>query len=323
MKVLTVDSNQGLKFSELDKPQITEDECLVNVHAIGVNRADILQKQGKYPAPKGESPILGLEVCGKIIECGTKVTGFSIDDLVFGLVAGGGYAEYVKVKTSQLIALPQNLDTVEGASVAEVYLTAYQCLFTIAGLKNSQKVLIHAGASGVGCAAIQLAKAKNCYVVATVGNEDKVKACQKLGADKVINYHNEDYVQWSKSNVPEGYDIIIDVVAGSYVNKNINIAALDAHIVILAILGGRFSEAVDVAKMLMKRITIQATTLRNRSESYKANLVRDFTNDFYGALSTNKIKPVIDAVYSWRNVETAHQRMENNHNIGKIVLKVD
>jgi len=325
---ITVDNQQSLSLSEIPKPEICADECLLMVKAIGVNRADLLQRAGKYPAPEGESPILGLEVSGEIIQCGENVgvnpsgKPWQVGDKVFALVAGGGYAEFVKVKASQLFALPEEFTFEQGAACAEVFLTAYQSLFSIAKLVDNSKVLIHAGASGVGSAAIQLAKAKQCYVVVTVGNEEKVQACLSLGADVAINYQETDFVSWSKENVPSGYNIIVDVVAGEYVSKNINVAALDGHIVTLSMLGGRYCPKLDVAKLLAKRLTLSSSTLRNRSDNYKALLVDNFTNDFYAALVSGKIKPIIDSIYPWQKAEQAHDKMANNKNIGKLVLLI-
>ena len=323
MKYLAVNEQQNLVISTTEKPDISSDECLIKVKAIGVNRADILQKQGKYPPPKGESEILGLEVAGEIVACGDQVVNWHMGDKVFGLVPGGGYAEYVKVKANHLMPLPDNLSFTEGAATAEVFLTAYQSLFSIAELQQSEAVLIHAGASGVGTAAIQLAKQKNCFVVATVGSEEKVQACLNLGADQVINYKTTDFVAWCKENQPKGFNVILDVVAGEYLAKNINVAALDSRVVMLAMLGGRFSEKVDCAKMLLKRINVHASTLRNRDDDYKRQLVEDFKSEFYQALVDGGIKPVIDSVHPWQQAGEAHQRMEANQNIGKLILTLD
>lgn len=336
MRYIKVNNDQvkSLSFEQTDKPLIAADECLIKVAAIGINRADLLQRAGKYPAPLGESEILGLEVCGEIISCGSDVNTsitrqyqqwqqWQQGDTVFALVAGGGYAEYVKVKAAQLFKLPTGFSIAEGAACAEAFLTAYQSLFTLANLPPESQVLIHAGASGIGTAAIQLAKAKQCRVVVTVGSNEKTEACLALGVDDVINYHDTDFVAWSKKHIPAGFDVIVDVVAGQYLTRNIKVTALDGHIVILSMLGGRFSEPVDMAKLLAKRITISASTLRNRSDSYKAKLVIDFMADFYHLLTLGTIKPVIDSVYSWTDVELAHAKMAANKNIGKLVLTVD
>ena len=322
MKYLNVDNDKSLTFAETDKPKIADDECLIKVHAIGINRADLLQKEGKYPAPKGESCILGLEVSGEIVGCGAKCLQWNEGDRVFGLVAGGGYAEYVAIKQEQIFSLPHSYSFEQGAAIAEVFLTAYQSLFTIADLKPTASILIHAGASGVGTAAIQLAKSIGCYVVTTVSSEQKQDACLALGADVSINYKETDFVAWTKEHHPKGFDVIIDVVAGSQVNKNISVANMDCHIVLLAMLGGRFTEPVDIAKMLSKRITMTASTLRNRSNEYKNNLVTHFKANFANKLNDKSIQPVIYKSFCWEQANQAHDVMVNNKNIGKLVLSI-
>jgi NADPH:quinone reductase-like Zn-dependent oxidoreductase len=299
LQYLAINEQQTLYFCETELPEISSDECLIKVRAIGVNRADILQKQGKYPAPAGESEIVGIEACGDIVAIGSESTlngAFAIDDKVFAIVPGGAYAEYVKVKTEHLFKLPHNFSYVEGAAIAEAYLTAYQCLFFIADLKPHSKVLIHAGASGVGSAAIQLAKSLHCHVTVTVGNDEKVSACKALGADEVINYQLTDFI---------------------------SVCALDGHIVMLSMLGGRYAESIDIAKMLLKRINITATTLRNRSDEYKNKLVNAFKADFYQQLEQGIISPVIYQQSSWQEVESVHQVMMNNENIGKLILTIN
>lgn len=326
MQYIAVTASQTLAFEQTSIPECNEDECLIEVKAIGINRADILQKQGKYPPPPGESEILGLEVSGVIakITSNTSITNeFAVGDRVCALVAGGGYAQFAKVKIAHLIKLPIHFSFEQGAGIAEVFLTAYQSLFTIAELKPNQNVLIHAGASGVGTAAIQLAKAINCHVVTTTSTQIKQQACSALGADHVINYQEQDFVAWTKRHQPQGFDVIVDVVGGEYLNKNINCLAVDGKVVMLSMLGGRFSESVDIAKLLMKRANIHASTLRNRSDDYKSNLIAQFKQDFYPLLQSQQLMPVIDHVFSWRDVSQAHEKMEQNNNIGKLVLTVE
>ena len=322
MKYLHVSSDQNLVLCETPMPVIAKDECLIRVHAIGINRADLLQKAGQYPAPKGESDILGLEVAGDIIDCGAECTDWNKGDKVFGLVAGGGYAEYVVIKQGQLFLLPPTYTYEQGAATAEVFLTAYQSLFTIAQLKAKASVLIHAGASGVGTAAIQLAKSLGCYVVTTVSTKEKQKACLDLGANHVINYKETDFVDWTKDNYPQGFDVIIDVVAGTQLNKNISVANIDCHIVVLAMLGGRYSDPIDFVKMLSNRITISASTLRNRSHQYKNTLVASLKRDFENKFNNHTIEPVIYKSFSWEDANEAHKVMATNENIGKLILLI-
>jgi len=325
LKYICINDDQSLGLSTTEIPVPKADECLIRVKAIGINRADILQRQGKYPAPRGESSILGLEVSGDIVKCGCEVDKqhWQVNDGVFGLVAGGAYAEYVAIKSSQLFKIPSGYSYQQAAATAEVFLTAFQALFTISNLQSKQKVLIHAGASGVGTAAIQLARAKNCFVVTTVSSKEKEQACLSLGADVAINYKTSDFVQWKTANLSQGFDVILDVVGGDYLNKNINVLALDGTIVTLSMLGGRFSDPIDIAKLLGKRVTLTASTLRNRSERYKASLVNSFKEEFWAEIEQGVVKPIIDSIYRWQDVEQAHQKMLNNSNIGKLVLSLE
>jgi putative PIG3 family NAD(P)H quinone oxidoreductase len=327
LRYLAINDQQSLYFSKTERPVIAHDECLIQVRAIGINRADILQKQGKYPPPSGESEILGIEACGDIIAMGKSSelvvdSNFNIGDKVFAIVPGGAYAEYVKVKIAHLIKLPSQLSYSEGAAIAEAFLTAYQCLFLIANIKKHSKVLIHAGASGVGSAAIQLAKSYNCHVTVTVGSEEKAAACKTIGADVALNYQQTDFAIWSKQQ-QQNFDVIVDVVASNYLNKNISVCALDGHIVMLSMLGGRFAENIDVAKMLLKRVNISATTLRNRSDDYKSHLINSFKSDFYQGFEDGRISPIIYQQSSWKDADKVHQTMMNNENIGKLILTVD
>lgn len=321
MQYLNVEQGE-LVLAKRSKPIPKSDECLIKVHAIGVNRADVLQRQGKYPPPKGESDILGLEVSGEIVEKGDKVQSWQLGDKIFGLVAGGAYAEYVLIKASHMMMLPKTLTATQGAAIAEVFLTAFQALIQLGQLVQNQKVLIHAGASGVGTAAIQIAKQLNCFVVATVSNDAKAQECKNLGADQVIVYTEEDYLNVLKQQKLQ-FNVILDVVAGDYVNKNVSLCAMDAKIVVLSMLGGRYIEQLDMAKMLFKRVHLIASTLRNQTDDYKTKLVSSFCHLFSNALMQGKIKPVIDRIMHWHAADKAHHILLANKNIGKVILTVD
>ncbi len=322
MQFIDVNEQQDLFFNKMERPTPGDGQCLIKVRAIGVNRADLLQRAGKYPPPPGESSIIGLEVCGDVVEIGPDVDKSIMRSRVFGLVAGGGYAEYVVINVKHILILPDNLDYQHGAAIAEVFLTAAQSLFKIAQLQSDENVLIHAGASGVGSAAIQLAKVIGANVTVTVSGQLKANACKALGADNVINYKETDFVAWQKQHMASGFDVIVDVVGGEYLPRNINVSALDARIVILSMLGGRFAEKVDVAKLLLKRIAVHASTLRNRSDAYKAELVSFLNEHFMGYFQSGELTPVIDKVFDWKDAESAHQLMSDNKNIGKIILTV-
>lgn len=326
MKYLAVQSDHTLSFDVMEIPTPSDNQCLIKVHAFGVNRADLLQKAGKYPPPPGESSVLGLEVCGEIVDCGaqvnSKVENWQVGQRIFGLVGGGGYAEYAVINAEHMIALPKSFSFEMGAAAAEIYLTAYQSLFKIAKIQPEHKVLVHGGASGIGAAAIQLAKLIGCEVVTTAGNKDKVAFALGIGADVAINYQETDFVAWQKEHLPQGFDVILDIVAGDYVAKNIAVAAMDAKIVTLAMLGGRFSDKLDIAKMLMKRITLTASTLRNRSDSYKQLLIERFCEKFYQMLEKGDLVPIIDESIPWHQANQLHEKMSNNVNMGKLVLTI-
>ena len=308
-------------FGHTDKPSVTESQLLVKVAAIGVNRADILQRQGKYPPPAGESDIVGLEVCGEVVEAADDAW---LGKMVFGLVPGGAYAQYCLLNAAHAFELPSGYSAVEGAGIAEVFLTAYQGIFQIGQFVRGQTVLIHAGASGVGSAGIQLVKAMGGDVIVTVGSEQKAQFCRDLGADLVINYKQDDFVApikgFCKAQGIQGVDVVLDCVAGEYIAKDIDCIALDGKIVVIAMMGGRFVVSLDMAKMLAKRVSIVASTLRNRSDHYKSQLIDDFKKQFWQALTTRQIQPVIDKVFDWQQAAKAHDYIEGNFNQGKVVL---
>ena len=308
---------QQLKIADTPMSGLTSNQVLVKVAAFGINRADLLQRAGKYPAPAGESPILGLEVAGQVTEVPAGLTTrFKVGDKVFGLVAGGAYAEYVAVEASHLLPLPQSLNYVQGAAVAECFLTAYQSMFVEYALQPHHKVLIHAGASGVGLAAIQLAKRRGCEVAVTASSAEKLAVCKQLGADILVNYREQDFVEVLK---PTGFDLVIDFVAGDYVNRNLALLNRDGTIIQLAMMGGRYVEKFDMALMLLKRANLKASTLRNRSNVYKARLTEAFERDCWQQLQTQQFVPVIDSVYPVSDIARAHYQMEHNLNCGKIV----
>jgi NADPH:quinone reductase len=313
-------SAQELFINETDVPEIKIGQVLVKVAAFGINRADLLQRQGLYPAPVGESDILGLEMAGEIVQISPELTHLSdlkIGDKVFGLVAGGAYAEYVAVDIRHVIAQPENLSAIQAAGLAECFLTAYQAMFVEYELVSNSQVLIHAGASGVGLAAIQLAKKLNCYVAVTASGAAKLAVCQATGADLLINYLESDFVSvmknYSKPN------LIIDFIGADYVNRNLSVIAQDGCIIQLAMLGGRKADHIDLALLLGKRVTLKGSTLRNRSADYKAHLVQSFKQKFGQQLVKQEISANIDRHYFIDAVGQAHLRMENNLNSGKLV----
>lgn len=305
--------------NETENPVPSSGEVLCKVTSFGINRADLLQKQGKYPPPKNASSILGMEVSGIVEKVADAEHADLVGEPVCAMITGGGYAEYVTIPVSHLIPVLGKLDLQASAAIPEVFLTAYQAMFSIANLQTCEKVLIHAGASGVGTAAIQLAKAAGASVASTASSEAKNSACLKLGADIAINYRKQDFAEVLNA---EGFfpDVIVDIVGEGHVQKNLKIAAMDCRIVQLAMLGGRFLTSVDMAKLLAKRIRFQASTLRNRSDVYKTELVQGFLRDFGDALHTGEIHPVVDSTYAVDEINQAHETMSLNKNIGKLLV---
>lgn len=309
----------SLSIKEQGVPSYSPTQVLVKVNAFGVNRADLLQKQGKYPPPKGASPILGLEIAGEVQAVGNQVKGWKHGNRVCAMLSGGGYSEYVSVDADALIPTPDILSDIQAASIPEVFLTAYQALHLIGQLQSEQKVLVHAGASGVGLAAIQLAKLTKAKVAVTCSSEAKIKRCQEFGADLGINYANQDFYQELKLQW-NGVDLVIDMVAGAYTNKNLKLLNMDSKIVDLAILGGRFVESFDTALLLGKRATLIGSTLRNRSEQYKAELTKAFVENCLSKFENGELNTFVDTSFDVADIEIAHARMEKNDSMGKFVI---
>lgn len=311
-----------MTLAEGPSPTIKANEVLVEVYAAGVNRPDVVQRQGLYPAPKGASPILGLEVAGVITELGTDVSGWKVGDKVCALANGGGYAEYVAIPAGQLLPIPEGLSMIEAASLPETHFTVWANVFDRARLNKGESFLIHGGASGIGTTAIQMAKALGADVYATVGKEDKVNACLALGADLVINYQDEDFLDILKAHTEDkGIDVILDMVGGDYIQKNIKLAAIEGRIVNIAYLQGPVNK-VNFLPVMLKRLTLTGSTLRPQSDAAKAaiadNLKKVVWPLYEGA--SPKMKPVIAKVFPMNDVIEAHTLMESNQHIGKIIL---
>lgn len=307
-----------LFVAETEMPRLAANKVRVKVAAFGINRADTLQRQGKYPAPQGESTILGLEVAGVVVEQGSDVQQSLLGKQVFGLVAGGGYSEYVNVDPSHLMLVPDKLSVKQAAGIAEVFLTAYQSLILLAKVQPGSKVLIHAGASGVGLAATQLAKHHGCEVAVTASSQQKLHTCQQNGADIGIHYPTEDFAE--KINATYGgVDVVIDFVGGDYLNRNLKILNQDGRIVYLAMLAGRYADKLDMALLLTKRANIIGSTLRNRSDSYKAELVKGFSLDCLGLFESGKLQVNIDSYIDANDISQAHRRLESNDSQGKLI----
>ncbi|WP_420961365.1 NAD(P)H-quinone oxidoreductase [Brucella sp. IR073] len=297
-------------------------EILVRVRAAGVNRPDILQRQGHYAPPPGASDIPGLEIAGEVAETGEEVKRFKAGDQVLALLPGGGYAEFAVVDESNSLPLPSGFGYVESAAIPETFFTVWHNVFERGGLKPGETLLVHGGSSGIGTAAIQLASAFGAYVIATAGSADKCEACLKIGADRAINYREEDFVEIvGEATNGKGADVILDMVGGDYVTRNYEAAAVDGRIVQIAFLHGA-KAMVDLSKLMTKRLTHTGSTLRPRSVEFKAGIARELEAKVWPLLEERRVAPVMDMIFPLRDAWRAHERMEDGRHIGKIVLDV-
>lgn len=312
-------SAENLSLIDTEIPVPKEDEVLIRVHAAGVNRPDILQREGLYPPPTDASPVLGLEVAGEVVVCGKQARSLQVGDKVCALVNGGGYAEYAVAPHSQCIPIPKNYSYEQAAAIPETFFTVWHNLFQRAKLTAGKTLLIHSGASGIGTTAIQLASVFGAKVYATASTPEKCEAISRLGAEAIC-YTDEDFVAAIKKRTHgQGVNIILDVVGGDNVQKNFSVAALEGRIVNIAFLNGSKMN-LDLMPLMLKRLTLTGSTLRSQSSSIKAKIADELLQHVWPLLNQEKIKPVIDSIYSLSDVVKAHQRMESNLHIGKIIL---
>lgn len=312
-----------LRLTEVERPQPAAGELLIRVSASGVNRPDVLQRAGLYPAPAGASPLPGLEVAG-VIEAGDPVAllqaGWALGDRVCALVHGGGYAEYCVAPLGQCLPVPPGWSDVEAASLPETCFTVWSNVFDRGRLQAGETLLVHGGSSGIGVTAIQMAKALGARVIVTVGSDDKAQACLTLGADHAINYRSQDFVQAvAELTGKRGVDVILDMVAGDYVARNIDCLAEDGRLVIIAVQGGGRA-SFNAAKLMMRRLTVTGSTLRPRTVGYKAQMGQQLRQHVWPLIESGTIRPVIHGVFPATQVGEAHAVMESSQHIGKLVL---
>ena len=315
-------SAKELYLGDFLTPEPTEHQVRVKVKATALNRADLLQREGKYPPPPGESPIMGLEIAGEVDQLGEKVTKWKIGDRVCGLLAGGGYAEYAVIHEDVAMPIPENLDFLAAAAIPEAFLTAFQALVWIAKIQTGETVLIHAGASGVGTAALQLARLIGAKTFVTASAE-KHALCLALGAEQCIDYKTQDFAEciqeWTQGR---GVDVVLDFLGASYLERNLKTLGMDGRMVMLAMMGGAQADGINLGMVLMKRLSIHGSTLRARTLTYKTELTQAFMDLAWAHFSSGVLFPVVDKVFSWEDVAQAHLYMEENRNQGKIVLSV-
>jgi NADPH2:quinone reductase len=311
-----------LKICERPLPALKSGELLIEVHAAGVNRPDVLQRSGNYPVPPGASDLPGLEVAGQIVEGDLTGSPFKKGDMVCALVQGGGYAEYCTAPVKQCLPVPKGLSAVEAASLPETFFTVWSNLFDRARLTGSETLLVQGGTSGIGVTAIQLATALGHTVFATAGSDEKCWACEELGAKLAINYRTEDFFEKVKEATGgKGADVILDMVGGDYIAREINCLADDGRLVIIALLGGA-KAAVDLGQILRRRLTITGSTLRPRPVMFKAAIADKLREHVWPLLEAGKIKPVIYRTFPLEQAAQAHALMEASTHVGKIMLKV-
>jgi NADPH2:quinone reductase len=303
-------------------PEPGPSEMLIRVQAAGVNRPDVLQRQGNYPPPPGASDILGLEVAGKVVKCGSGVTRWVPGESVCALLAGGGYAEYAVAPEPQCLPLPEGVTAREAAALPETFFTVWTNLFDRGLLKKGETLLVHGGASGIGTTAIQLGVAFGATVYATAGTKAKCDACLRLGATRAVNYREEDFLEILRAAPGDrGVDVILDIVGGDYFPKNLALLAVEGRLVQIAFLRGAMV-SLDLADMCRRRLTVTASTLRNRTVAEKGTIAKALLRHVWPLLAAGRVRPVIHAAFPLREAAAAHRLMESGEHIGKIVLDV-
>ena len=310
-----------LKLVERPTPEAKPDEVVIRVEAAGVARADVLQRQGKYPPPPGASDIPGLDVAGIVASTGRDATGWKPGDHVCAILTGGGYAEFCAAPAVQVLPMPDGWSAIEAATLPENLFTVYDNLITRANLQRGETVLIHGGTSGIGTMAIMLARAWGALSIATAGTEGKCDACLAFGAAHAINYKQSDFVdEVSRLTGGRGVDVVLDMVGGPYLDRNLEALALEGRIAIVATQGGR-SGQLEIHKLMMKRGRVLGSTLRVRTPAEKGRIAERLLRDVWPLLpAKDPMRPIIDSTFPLRDARLAHQRMEGGEHIGKIVL---
>ncbi len=297
-------------------------EILIKVHFSGVNKPDALQRLGQYNAPPGANPRLGLEVSGEVVAVGQNAKRWGIGDFVTALVPGGGYAEFVTTSEDHALRIPDGLDMNQAAALCETFFTVWTNVFLRGKLKAGEKFLVHGGSSGIGTTAIQLAKFFGAEVYTTAGTDEKCRRCEALGAKYAINYKTSDFAEAIRERTSnKGMDLILDMVGGGYMVKNISVMANDARLVLIGFLGGHEAN-VNFTEVMMKRLVLTGSTLRPQSDINKTEIAKDLAEKVWPFIDSGKIKPVMDSTYNIEDVIEAHKRLESSNHIGKITLKV-
>jgi len=304
-------------------PDVGLNDVLIKVQAAGINRPDILQRDGLYPAPKGHSHILGLEVAGEVVALGDNVTTHKLGDQVTALVNGGGYAEYCVADSGSALPIPKGLSLVEAAGLPETFFTVWHNVFQRGDLKADEWFMVHGGTSGIGTTAIQMAKAFGAKVIATCGTDEKCAAVRGLGADVAINYKTQDFVEVAKEvTAKAGVNVILDMVGGSYIEKNYSAASVDGRIVQIAFLQGSKVE-INYMRLMMKRLIHTGSTLRARDNETKAGIASEVHQKIWPLLENKSIKPVVSKCFALDDIQSAHEFLESGAHVGKVILDME
>ncbi len=314
---------ETLHVAEVQLPAPGRGDVLIRVEAAGVNRPDIMQRRGLYPPPADASPRLGLEVAGEVVAAGPDVAGWPLGARVCALANGGGYAEFCVVPATQCLPWPAGFDAVRAAALPETFFTVWANLFGLGRLRAGESVLVHGGAGGIGTAAIQMARAFGATVFATAGSAEKCRICETLGATAAIDYRTEDFVaRIATLTGGRGVDVVLDMIAGPYLSRNLRALARDGRLVVIAVQGGSKDPAFDILPVMLNRLTLTGSTLRPRSRAEKAAIAEALLQNVWPQLEMGEINPVIDTVFPLAEAAQAHRRMEQGGHTGKIVLRV-
>jgi len=326
MRIIDVSRPGGpevLEIAQRDVPRIAKTEVLIKVAAAGLNRADLLQRRGRYPPPPDAPAYPGLEVAGTIVQAGEAASELHPGDRVCALLAGGGYAEYVAVDEAQVLPIPGALTFIEAASLPEAYFTVWANVFEIAALKAGESLLVHGGSSGIGVAAIQLARALGHDVFATAGSEEKCRFCESLGATRAIDYKQQDFVsEIAALTKTRGVDVVLDMVGGSYLARNVQVLAMDGRLVVIATQGGTTGE-LDIRAVMQRRLRITGSLLRPRSIEFKRRIKERLAEQVWPLIAAGKVRPIVDRVFGFHEAPAAHAYMESGVHKGKIVLSLE
>jgi len=313
---IAINEDQSLSVAEEAVPELKPDEVLIKVAGVGINRGDLLQVKGQYPPPADASPILGLEASGEIVACGADVTQWQVGDQVCSLTHGAGYCNYTTVPANQCLPIPDGVSPTEAAALPEALFTVWHNVFQRCQLKAGEKLLIHGGSSGIGSLAILMARTMGAEVFVTAGSDAKCQFCINLGASRAINYNTQDFLE----ELPP-VDVIFDMAGGDFIPKNIKLAAPDGRICSIAFARGHRAE-ISFVPVLMKRLTLTGSTLRAQSFEQKAVMAKEFGEHILPAFADGRMHPVIDSVFDFDDVASAHERMKSGQHMGKIILKV-